>query len=197
MGCQLVIDQQREERMTDPVIVEVTIAAPVADVWRALRDPDQIRRWHGWDYEGIEDEIREIYGSGAKASENDLTLDTGAGRFELEPLADGTTRVRVTRAAPAGKDDWHGIYDEINEGWLSFAQQLRFYLERHRDEERRTLHVEHQVPLPDGERWFSSEHQTGVLLGDFGLLTVAHGRTLVSTYGLDDEAFDRLAAQLQ
>jgi len=183
--------------MTDPVIVEVTIAAPVADVWRALRDPDQIRRWHGWDYDGIEHEIAEIYVTGAKASENDLTLDTGAGRFELEPLTETTTRVTVTRAAPAGQDGWHGIYDEINEGWLSFTQQLRFYLERHSGEERRTLHVDHQVPIPEGEPWFSSEHQTGVLLGDFGLLTVAHGRTIVSTYGLDDEAFDRRAAHLQ
>jgi uncharacterized protein YndB with AHSA1/START domain len=164
--------------MTDPVIVEVTIAAPAADVWRALRDPDQIRRWHGWDYDGIEDEIREIYVAGAKASENDLTLDTGAGRFALEVLTETTTRVTITRAAPAGHDDWHGIYDEINEGWLSFTQQLRFYLERHRDEERRTLHVEHEVPVPDGERWFGSEHQTGVLLGDFGLLIVARGRTI-------------------
>ena len=183
--------------MTDPVIVEVTIAAPAADVWRALRDPDQIRRWHGWDYEGIEDEIRQIYFDESRASENDRTLETGAGRFELEPLTDTTTRVRLTRAAPAGEDDWHGIYDEINEGWLSFTQQLRFYLERHRDEERRTLHVERRVPVPEGEPWFSSEHQTAVLLGDYGLLTVAHGRTIVSTYGLDDEAFDRLAAHLQ
>ena len=29
--------------------IEVTIGVPVHVVWRALRAPDQIRRWHGQD----------------------------------------------------------------------------------------------------------------------------------------------------
>lgn len=30
--------------MTDPVVIEVTIAAPVETVWQSLRDPAWIRR---------------------------------------------------------------------------------------------------------------------------------------------------------
>jgi hypothetical protein len=49
------------------------------------------------------------------------------------------TVVRVTRAAPADGSDWSGIYDEIDEGWISFLQQLRLALERHRGQDRRTI----------------------------------------------------------
>ena len=66
-------------------------------------------------------------------------LDGGPGGvIALEDRGE-TTVVRVTRAAPAG--GWEGVYDEVNEGWLTFFQQLRFYLERHPGQDRRTLHV--------------------------------------------------------
>jgi hypothetical protein len=188
----------RSDAMAGPVIVEVAVEAPADEVWRALRDPQEIRRWHGWDFEeggGLDGEIREIYFGAARADAARLTLDTGAGAFVLEPH-DATTIVRVTRTAPEGHDDWSGLYDEINEGWLSFVQQLRLYLERHAGEDRRTIHLEREIPVPEGETWFRSEHQTGVLLGDYGLMIAARGRTIVSTYGLSDDAFDALARHL-
>lgn len=184
--------------MCDPVIVEVAVGVPPDAVWRALRDPGELRRWHGWEYEeggGLEAEIRQIYFGGARADAARLTLDTGAGAFSLEPHG-ATTIVRVARAAPEGHGDWSGLYDEINEGWLSFVQQLRLYLERHAGEDRRTIHLEREIPVPEGELWFRSEHQTGVLLGDYGLMIAAHGRTIVSTYGLSDDAFDALARHI-
>lgn len=182
--------------MSDPVIVELTIAAPAEVVWRALRDPEQIRRWHGWEYDGIEEEIRMIYLDDVDADEARLTLDTrGGGRFELEPHG-AETVVRLTRAAPAGTTGWDGIHDEINEGWLSFLQQLRFFLERHPGEERRTLLIEREVTLPDGEPWFRSAHQTGVVVGERTLVTVAHGKTIVSSYGLGEDDFARLGGSL-
>jgi hypothetical protein len=36
---------------------------------------------------------------------------------------------------------WRGIYDDVIEGWLTFAEQLRFTLERHPGAERRTLYL--------------------------------------------------------
>ncbi len=181
-----------------PVIVEVVVEAPAERVWRALREPRELRRWHGWEYGeggGLDGEIRQIYLDGVRVDAARLTLDTGAGVFTLEPRG-ATTAVRVARTAPEGREDWGGLYDEINEGWTSFVQQLRYYLERHPDEERRTIHLEREIPVPQGERWFSSEHQTGVLLGDYGLMIAAHGRTIVSTYGLSADAFDALARHL-
>jgi uncharacterized protein YndB with AHSA1/START domain len=183
--------------MADPVIVEVTVAAPAQEVWRALRERDQLRRWHGWEYEELEEEIASIFIEDVTESEDRLALDThGGGRFELEPRGQSTI-VRITRAAPAGSEGWDGIYDEINEGWLTFVQQLRFYLERHPGEERRTVLIEREVPLPDGESWFRSEHQAGVLLDDYGLVTTAGGRTIVSAYGLDDSALAQLREGLE
>jgi uncharacterized protein YndB with AHSA1/START domain len=55
--------------MSDPVIAEVEVAAPADAVWRALREPAEIRRWFGWDYEGLDEEIRQIFVDGAKADD--------------------------------------------------------------------------------------------------------------------------------
>jgi hypothetical protein len=184
--------------MSDPIVVEVTVAAPADVVWRALRDSGEIRRWFGWDYDGIEDEIDQIFLSDVSASEEDLWLDThGGGRFELESRGDSTI-VRITRAAPVGQASWDGIYDDVNEGWLAFVQQLRFLLERHPGEERRA----YSGPRPpavalDGEEWYRSRHQTGLVLEDgAALLVLMRDRVILSAYGLDGARFDRLRAEL-
>jgi uncharacterized protein YndB with AHSA1/START domain len=161
--------------MSDPVIVELAIAAPVEEVWRALRDPAEIRRWFGWDYEGLDEEIRFIFVREAKADDEAHVLDGGdGGTIALEEQGDRTV-VRVTRAAPAG--GWEGVYDEINEGWLTFMQQLRFYLERHPGQERRTEHV-----ATSGDEWFSSPNQRGEVRGDGALVIRTPSRVIVSRY---------------
>jgi uncharacterized protein YndB with AHSA1/START domain len=163
--------------MTEPVIFEVVIAAPAETVWRALRDKDQIRRWFGWDYDGADEEIDYIFFGEASADGETHTLDFGeTGRLTVE---DGGTSaiVRLVRAAPAGTTSWDGIYDDINEGWLTFVQQLRYFLERHPGEERTTTHI----PLT-GEPWFESSNQQGVIT-DQGLVIRTRERVIVSRYG--------------
>jgi uncharacterized protein YndB with AHSA1/START domain len=163
--------------MTEPVIFEVVIAAPADRVWRALRERDQIRRWFGWDYDGADDEVDQIFFGEAAVDDARRTLDFGAsGRIAVEDQGERTV-VRLVRAAPAGTASWDGIYDDINEGWLTFIQQLRFMLERHPGEERRTLHV----PLK-GEPWFESDNQVGVVT-DQGLVIRTPERVIVSRYG--------------
>jgi uncharacterized protein YndB with AHSA1/START domain len=158
--------------MSDPVIAEVEVAAPAGTVWRALREPAEIRRWFGWDYEGLDEEIRQIFVDGAKADDAGRVLDFGeGGAIALEERGDRTV-VRVTRAAPTG------VYDEINEGWMTFVQQLRFYLERHAGQDRVTEHV----PADDGAEWFSSPHQRGVVREDGALVIRTPTRTIVSRY---------------
>jgi uncharacterized protein YndB with AHSA1/START domain len=157
--------------MSDPVVVEVAIAAPVETVWRALRDPREIRRWFGWDHDGLDEEIRFIFVEHATADDEAHVLDGAeGGTIALEPQGDRTV-VRVTRATSSEG------YDEINEGWLTFLQQLRFYLERHPGRDRRTVHV-----ATTGEEWFSSEHQRGVLRDDGTLVIRTPERVVVSEY---------------
>jgi hypothetical protein len=187
---------------TDPVVVEVTVTAPADVVWHALRDSAEIRRWFGWEYDGIEDEIEQIFHAEVVAeSAAERWLDTGGGgRFELEERG-GETVVRITRAAPAG-GTWDGVYDEVNEGWLAFVQQLRFMLERHPSEERRAFsasrpEAHRALAVVDGEDWYTSEHQHGVTFdGGAGLLIAMRDRVILSAYGLDDERFDALRASL-
>jgi len=120
------------------VVVEVRVGAPPADVWRALSEPAEVRRWFGWGYEGIEEEIDAIFGSGPTASEEDRTVDTGGDRIVLEPEGDATV-VRVVRDPPDGPAD--ASMEIIDQGWLSFVQALRFALERHPGEDRWTLRL--------------------------------------------------------
>jgi uncharacterized protein YndB with AHSA1/START domain len=156
--------------MSDPVICEVVVAAPADAVWRALRDPSEIRRWFGWDYDGLDEEIEYIFQSQAKADDAARLLDFGeGGAIALEDRGDATA-VRVTRAVADG-------YDEVNEGWITFVQQLRFYLERHRGRERRTVHI-----ATGGDEWFSSEHQVGHAREDGSLVIRTPSRVILSRY---------------
>ena len=43
--------------MDKPFRVEVSVDAPRDVVWRALTEPERIRHWFGWEYDGLEDEI--------------------------------------------------------------------------------------------------------------------------------------------
>ena len=139
--------------MSAEKIAEVEIAAPRAVVWQALREPAQIRNWFGWEAPGLADEIEMIFG-GVTADEAAGTLDFGewqgvADRFELSERA-GKTVLVVVRTGPAPEGGWAAAYDEVIEGWISFSQQLRLYLEQHRQDTRRTL-------------WFSAKAGPGAI----------------------------------
>jgi len=110
--------------------IEVTVAAPVDAVWKALRDHDTIRHWHGWDYEGLDNEITTIYFTGVTEDADAHTLRVqGGDLFSVEEV-EGGSRVRVTRAPHGSNPEWDAYYDDITEGWITFVQQLKFALER-------------------------------------------------------------------
>ena len=195
----------------------MTIAAPVEAVWASLRDPDLVRRWHGWHCDELDEEITLIFFSDEGVDDEARVLNANAGdRFDVEPV-DGGTRVRVTRAPYVPDEEWSAYYGEITEGWISFLQQLRFMHELHPGEERRTIFLMARgepgaldrlldsVPAATGEAWYEAEHQRGVLLPELGpgLLisatkdptvdeggqTVVDAMAIVTTYGLDDDQF--------
>lgn len=136
----------------DHVLVEMTIAAPVEDVWDALKNPAKIYNWHGWDDPTLKDEVDFIYGQYGHYDDAAKVLSFGeyegvAYRFEVERQGDGAT-LRVIGAASADKE-WAGVYEDVVEGWISFAQQLRFGLERHDIGPRRTIYLNGRAK-PDG-----------------------------------------------
>lgn len=183
---------------TNPPQIEVTIAAPVDAVWAALRDREKIHHWHGWEYDGLAEEINDIFFTGHTEDADARTLEVqGGDLFTVEPEGQGT-RLTVTRAAPSGDPEWDPYYDDISEGWITFVNQLRFFLERQSGATRRTLFysgdatrtgpVTTELELAEvagrhagtrfatslvgedvkGEVWFRSDHQLGVTVDGWG-----------------------------
>lgn len=180
----------------DHVLVEVTVPAPADIVWAALRDPQKIKQWFGWDADTLKDEIDFIFVTHAEADEAARTV-TFVGvpdRYEVEARDDGSV-VRVVRSAPAGTD-WSDVFDGMIEGWISFTWQLAFALARHGLKPRRTIFFSGPPradrlgrsllgldaapaagepwagPIgPDasaGEVWFTARHQMGVTVDAWG-----------------------------
>ncbi|CAM3133070.1 SRPBCC family protein [Skermania piniformis] len=137
--------------MSEPsAVIDVTIAAPVAQVWSALRERDQIRNWHGWVFDGLDQEIDFIYHQHALADDTHHLLrlagqapgDFATGdRFELTEVPGGTRLQIVRGPRPPATQERAGYYDDVTEGWTIFAQQLRFALERQPGRARRTVFV--------------------------------------------------------
>ena len=126
-------------------VIEVSIAAAPSVLWPALRDPSLIRRWFGWDYDGLDDEITQIYGT-AVADPDAHTLELGNGdRFALIDQG-GRTIVRMTSPPQVPDDEW---YEDITEGWTTFLHFLKFGVEHHGLAERRTIYLD--GPLIPGE----------------------------------------------
>ena len=159
------------------LLADITLPGEPSAVWPHLRQPALIRRWFGWDYDGLDHEIDVIFLQEAAVDDASRTLEWGDGiqegdRIALEDLG-VETRLKITRGAPADG------YDDIAEGWINFAHQLRFALERGGGRERRTLHLsggstgaaDRAAALDGAEPWYRTEHQAGVL-ADGGLLTV-------------------------
>jgi len=187
------------------MVAEVEIAAPRAVVWRALREPAEIRNWFGWETPDTPKEIEMIFVDGAEADEATGIIQFGewegmADRFELGERG-GKTVLRVMRTGTPPEGGWESSHDEVIEGWTSFIQQLRLYLETHRGDARRTLwlssktgrgaietvgligvgavgsHFARTLAPGDevsGEVWFWSRHQLGVVVAEWsgGLLIV-------------------------
>ena len=133
----------------DRVIVEILVAAPIETVWKALKEPSEVARWFGWDYPNLVPDIEMMWANN-KADESGRVLYSEGmpDRFTVEDLGSHTI-VRVIRSAPVADDAaWKGIYDDTFEGWLTFFYQLKFALERHRGENRRTLFLNGRAKAP-------------------------------------------------
>jgi len=120
--------------------LSVLINADAEQVWLMLREPARIAQWHGWEMEGLDNEITQIYESNVRESDDHLRLELEMGDvFTLVPRPDGTL-LTMTRGEATG--EWAKYDPDITEGWSLFIQQLKFALERHPKTPRRTIYVD-------------------------------------------------------
>ena len=183
------------------IVAELTLPGQPDQVWRHLREPALISRWFGWQYDGLGHEIDVIFLQEARVDDRAHVLDWGDGVEDGDTITledrGVETVLRIDRGT-AGDG-----YDDIAEGWITFAHQLRFAIERGGRAERRTLHLTAATAAPGaaarvgglpGAPWYRTEHQAGIVTKD-GLLAVwekppagAAGMTLTSFGGPIDEA---------
>ncbi|SFQ96620.1 hypothetical protein SAMN04488564_101299 [Lentzea waywayandensis] len=175
------------------VRIEITVAAPVDEVWQSFRDKEKLRHWHGWDLPELDAEIDHIYFQNAEEDGTTLIVhnhDT----FVLTPVPEGT-RVVLTRAPKGTSPEWDDYYEDITEGWITFLHQLKFAHEFHPGEKRRTLFWPSEVDLGvSGKPFFESENQRGVVVEEFGpgLVVTSAKMTVVTTYGFSDAELEEL-----
>ncbi len=131
-------------------VVAVDVPAPTDVVWQALRDPREIRRWYGWERDGLDAEIRRVFteeptvaevGAGTEPGGTTRSLSWRHGnRLTVAPVGTDGQHTRVTLTRPAEADVWfEGMYDEADEAWTGSLQQLRFALSQHPGEDRTTF----------------------------------------------------------
>ncbi len=128
-------------------IVQVDVHAPVATVWEHVRDPRLVRRWYGWDHEGLDAQIAHLL-AGVR-EEHDHADGTTTRSLEwrnhdrltvtahdAEPTR---THVAVTRASHQGLSTFDGVFDDVDEVWIQSVHQLAFALGVHPGEDRLTF----------------------------------------------------------
>jgi uncharacterized protein YndB with AHSA1/START domain len=117
--------------------LSVLVNADAEQVWLMLREPARIAQWHGWEMDGLDAEIEQIYYADVHESPDHLRLEMGMGDvFTLEPQPSGTL-LTMTRGVASG--EWEKYDADITEGWSMFIQQLKFALEHHPHTPRRTV----------------------------------------------------------
>jgi hypothetical protein len=192
-----------DDHVLKPYHVEVSLNAGRDEVWDALTQPPVLHQWFGWDYDGLDAEIQQIFVTEAMLMAPEQ-MGWADGSF-LEVIGDDDrSTVRAVREGPPPADP--DRYDAIEEGWRTFLTQLRFYVERRPAGRRRTVYLTgettpHQaMSLADGD-WTEVGNRIAWTVDPDGHLVVvgshvplservaARTEITISTYGLDDGAF--------
>ena len=186
------------------------------EVWAAVTQPELLHQWFGWDYDGLDAEIRQIFVDEATlwapermgwadGSVLDVSGD-GDGDSDVDGAGGGRrARVRVVREGSGSGGPER--YDAIEEGWRVFLIQLRYLLEARPRGRRRTLYLtgettgQQALTLAGGE-WQRFGPRVAWAVDDDGHLVVVAGHlplderaaarveVTVSTYGLGDAPFE-------
>jgi uncharacterized protein YndB with AHSA1/START domain len=185
-----------------PFRVEVTVDAPRDEVWRALTEPDRLRQWFGWEYDGLDEEIAYIVEHQRREPPERILYDPD-GVIELEDLGDRTL-VRAIKPGDLEAAEWRDVYGDLEEGWALFFNQLRYWYARHPGGTRRMIVLRSETTPPAAAsppgslwhetRWQRAVESDGVLAAVMAKAPLTSSEPagvmlMVSTYDLDDEAF--------
>ncbi|GGQ64375.1 SRPBCC family protein [Couchioplanes azureus] len=193
-----------DELAPKPYAVEIAVAAARDRVWEAVTQPAVLRRWFGWDYDGLDAEIRHIFVDEATLRAPERMGWADGSYLEVTGDDDHAVVRAVREGRPAGDPD---RYDAIEEGWSSFLIQLRHLLEEKPQGARRTIYLtgtatgRQVLTLIDGPATRAGRRVAWRVDGDGHLVVIAgrqdlgcseagHMEIVISTYGLDDAAFD-------
>lgn len=177
-----------------------SMPAPRATVWQHLREPELLRRWFGWHSAEFEDEIAGLSSGFSTVEREGHAVAIGDHLFVLREVDPGT-QLRISRIG--GTED----AIEIDEGWVTFLEQLRYVITVQPAGPRHALMVP-AAPTSDvpweHEEWARSTHQRTILVPAWGQVQIATiqpttggpaSRVVVNGYGrTDDEAAEQHAA---
>ncbi|GIF19111.1 hypothetical protein Ate02nite_18410 [Paractinoplanes tereljensis] len=184
------------------------MAAGRDETWEAVTQPAVLRQWFGWDYDGLDAEIQQIFVDQATFLAPEQMGWADGSYLEVTGDDDHAT-VRVIRegSGSAGTER----FDAIEEGWRAFLVQLRFLFDRRPAGRRRTLYLTGETTgrqalalVEGGGEWQRSGPRVAWAVDGDGHLVVVAGRlplddrdagrmeVTVSAYGLDDAAFETL-----
>ncbi len=152
----------------------IEVAASVERVWRAITESEELERWFPLEAKveppGAAGEGGRIYMSwgGEMAGWSEIRawepphhLQTswgwGEGHVQITDYwlegSGGITRVRAVTSGFPGDADWDDLVEGTRLGWLFELRQLRHYLERHADEDRRAAYIRRRVGLERAVAW--------------------------------------------
>jgi uncharacterized protein YndB with AHSA1/START domain len=136
---------------------EVTIEATPAEVWRAITEGEELKRWFPLDARvkpGVGGSLWLSWGEGSdwespieiwEPSRHLRTVDVTPGENGGPPIRiavdyfietrGGKTVVRLVHSGFA-ESTWEGELDSLDSGWAAFMANLKHYLERHKGQTR-------------------------------------------------------------
>ena len=192
-----------DQHVLKPYEVEVSLTAGRDEVWDTVTQPPALHQWFGWDYDGLDAEIQQIFVDEATLWAPER-MGWADGSYLEVSGDDDRSRVRAVREGPVPADP--DQYDAIEEGWRSFLIQLKHFVDQRPKGRRRTLYLTGEttgrqaMSLVDGE-WTNVSLRTASTVDPDGHLVVISGHlhltardaarveVTVSTFGLDDNAF--------
>jgi hypothetical protein len=192
-----------DQRVLKPYHVEVSLPAGRDEVWDAVTQPPLLHQWFGWDYDGLDEEIKQIFVDQATLWAPERMGWADGSYLEVVGDDDGCT-ARAVREGPVPEDP--DRYDAIEEGWRAFLTQLAYLIRERPKGPRRTIYLTGEttgrqaLSLAGGDWTRVGARQAWTVDPDGQLVVVAahlhldapaagHTEVTISTYGLDGDAF--------